>query len=52
MGHVDEFFKSLDGTQPMTPEQVRQFERAHWRDKQERHGGGDRRLLGQVLQGR
>ena len=51
MTYVERFFKSLDQSQPMTPDQVRDFERAHWQDKQERHGGSDRRLLAEMLLG-
>lgn len=52
MSNVDKFFKSTDSTQPMTPEQVREFERAHRRDQEERHGESDRRRLRELLEGR
>jgi len=51
MSHVEEFFRSIDKSQPMTPQQVREFERAHWLDKQEQHGASDRRLLAKLLAG-
>jgi hypothetical protein len=52
MTHTERFFASLDGTQPMTREQVREFERAARRDKQEQYGDSDRRLIAELLTGR